>query len=471
MAKRKWINKKTATSFQLVFRPQNDPLIHDETAPQRVLAEIPQQRSAHSKQDVSPKQSESAGSKESGLSKAKTLADLAAESGVVADIRANEGEAANYGIYFDDTEYDYMQHMRDLNEQSGNGVWVPASKPEEEKPQKGKGKSNAFVLRELEAAATDSLDKDILPSQNLQRLNYQNQQDVPDSIAGFQPDMNPDLREVLEALEDEAYVDDDEGLFQELAAEAEEVEEDYYYDEDDGWETEGTDDTAKPTKEYKDHKVPALVEWSESVEVEEGFELREENEIREDIEAVEVFKRSKGQDQSAERPEEKEAMAQENTMEPTKERAQPEDWMNEYNKFKDQLRPLRTVDEILQEAAYGEVESASSVALSVASGLYRKKRKGALTNPSNYSLTSASIRTTPQQHQLDAHYAIAKNREYSHAPKDDRSTTSKKSEFWTSMNEPRRQYMQSLFDDFNSKYERDKKGRVVRKEEKYSGPQ
>ena len=36
-------------------------------------------------------------------------------------LRDNEGEAAEYGVFFDDSEYDYMQHMRDLNIGSGQG--------------------------------------------------------------------------------------------------------------------------------------------------------------------------------------------------------------------------------------------------------------------------------------------------------------------------------------------------------------
>jgi Low temperature viability protein len=31
-------------------------------------------------------------------------------------VRRNEGEAAEYGVYFDDTEYDYMQHLRTVGD-------------------------------------------------------------------------------------------------------------------------------------------------------------------------------------------------------------------------------------------------------------------------------------------------------------------------------------------------------------------
>jgi len=51
----------------------------------------------------------------------------------VDNIRQNEGEAAEYGIYFDDTEYDYMQHLRSVGE-APDAVLLSA-------PSKGKGKA------------------------------------------------------------------------------------------------------------------------------------------------------------------------------------------------------------------------------------------------------------------------------------------------------------------------------------------
>ena len=62
-----------------------------------------------------------------GNQRVKTTHDLEAELGesVTSSIRENEGEAANYGIYFDDTEYDYMQHMREVGV-SSEAVFVEA---------------------------------------------------------------------------------------------------------------------------------------------------------------------------------------------------------------------------------------------------------------------------------------------------------------------------------------------------------
>jgi len=42
-----------------------------------------------------------------------------------------------------------------------------------------------------------------LPSEEESKYRIEAMQDIPDNLRGFQPDMDPDLRQVLEALEDE----------------------------------------------------------------------------------------------------------------------------------------------------------------------------------------------------------------------------------------------------------------------------
>ena len=179
-----------------------------------------------------------------------------------AGIRANEGEAASYGVYYDDSDYDYMQHLRDLNSGGGNVVFVEATSA----TNKGKQKQSleeALEQMDLEQKSGDLLDEDLLPSKNMTRTTYEAQQEVPDSIKGFQPDMDPRLREVLEALDDDAYVEEDDDVFQKLARDGRELD-DYEFDDaqyddqdddDEGWES---DHTAKPIKEYNE-QVPELV--------------------------------------------------------------------------------------------------------------------------------------------------------------------------------------------------------------------
>jgi protein LTV1 len=47
------------------------------------------------------------------------------------------------------------------------------------------------------------LPKDILPTEEEEKYRLESMQNIPDSLRGFQPDMDPDLREVLVALEEE----------------------------------------------------------------------------------------------------------------------------------------------------------------------------------------------------------------------------------------------------------------------------
>ncbi|KAK1775819.1 Low temperature viability protein [Copromyces sp. CBS 386.78] len=333
MGRGKWIDKKTATHFTLVHRPQNDPLIHDESAPSMVLN--PTQR---------PNAHKSAG-----------LSALASELGSDAmSIRDNEGEAANYGVYFDDTEYDYMQHLRDLGTGAGEAVFVEAKPVANQN--KGKGKAtleDALKQLNLENSAQDLLDEEILPNKNLQRLTYQAQQDVPDAIAGFQPDMDPRLREVLEALEDEAYVDNEEDdIFQELSKDAKEVNEHEFeeaYDEfeDDGWES---DHTVKASKEYRrggDDEVPDLVDTSAQGE---------------------------GSGPS-------------------------DDW---YDAFKQYQQDKKAEKKNKGPAAPSEMQS--SIWTTTTMGGRKKKRAGAMTNPSQYSMSSSALVRTDALSIIDGRF-------------------------------------------------------------------
>lgn len=124
---------------------------------------------------------------------------------------ATTGEAALYGIYYDDTEYDYMQHLRPVGVQEDGVDSVLIEAPSISK----KSKSVTVGLRDLP--------KGTLPSSSELPRTYESQQAVPDSISGFQPDMDPHLRQVLEALEDDAFVQDDleDDFFGELVGEGE----------------------------------------------------------------------------------------------------------------------------------------------------------------------------------------------------------------------------------------------------------
>ncbi|PIL31520.1 hypothetical protein GSI_06222 [Ganoderma sinense ZZ0214-1] len=194
-----------AQHFQVVHRSQRDPLIHDPGASKHVLK--PVQRANLAK-----------GKSRADLEHLLSPFDLAHD-----NARRNIGEAAVYGIYFDDTDYDYMQHLKTVGVQEGgvDSIWLEA-------PSKSKGKGKA-----KDAISLLDLPEGTLASKSELPRNYEAQQDIPTSIAGFQPDMDPHLRQVLEALEDDAFVDGEleDNFFGELVADGErEADEDVYFE-------------------------------------------------------------------------------------------------------------------------------------------------------------------------------------------------------------------------------------------------
>ncbi len=306
--------------------------------------------------------------------KIKTRGDLEDELGLdLSSVRDNEGEAANYGVFYDDTNYDYMQHMRDLGTTS-EGRFVEAAQ-RQDASRKGKGRQTleealqdatlnddgqlSMVGSEAMTGAGFLFDSDIGPSSTRRSAGkaYESQQDVPDALAGFQPDMDPRLREVLEALEDEAYLDDEDDTFAELAKDRKEVPlEEFemaaeqcsgasFEAMDDGWET---DDTTKPTKEYKGGA-------SKHAEDEDG-----------DVDMGDAPPPPAGGNSS---------------------------WMAEYGKFKaDKGRVNRRT---LPAQPNMEQQSSIMTGTSMTSnGGRRKKRKGALTSSTSYSMTSSSLQRT-----------------------------------------------------------------------------
>ncbi|KAF2861986.1 Low temperature viability protein [Piedraia hortae CBS 480.64] len=295
---RKCIDKKTATTYQVVHRSQQDPLIHDDDVSQMVFAEKATKR-------------------------VRQRRDLEEEFGP--SIRSNEGEAAQHGVFFDDSSYDYMQHMRDLGNGGGSVTWVEAP-----------------ATKQKKIALDDALSNLSLTESTTSERIYQSQQNVPDDIKGFQLDMDPRLREVLEALEDEEYVDDgEEDLFKELTMDRTEVSKDewerlgeqqLFQDEDDrGWESDDT---------IRGEPQPPIT-----------------------------------------------GNAPENVQAPTPADPTNGAWLKEFRQFK------------AAGAAAPPSEGPSMV-----TSYRHKKRKGAKTNPSTFSMSSASVPRTEQHKLLDERF-------------------------------------------------------------------
>ncbi|WFD29471.1 Protein ltv1 [Malassezia sp. CBS 17886] len=201
MAPRSKWREPDAVHFQVVHRSQRDALRDDPDAGPHVL-----------KPYAPPNR------------KGKSRAQIAGEDPALAsaEARANVGEAAQYGVYYDDTEYDYMQHLRAINdhENSKHGgvdeqadadaIWVQSAVQPQER-------AKDFALRSEDATPGAApaagpqppilLPASAFPSAELPR-DYSAAYDVDPQLQGLQPDMDPHLRQTLEALDDDEFVED-----------------------------------------------------------------------------------------------------------------------------------------------------------------------------------------------------------------------------------------------------------------------
>lgn len=305
------------------------------------------------------------------------------EFGFGGTLRDNEGEAAEHGIFYDDSDYDYMQHMRELGGGgSGEATWIEA--PQTKQQQKSKAKTR------LEDALRDvSLEEDT-PSLGgasfggmsfagglgkKSSSQFQSQMDVPDALSGFQPDMDPRLREILEALDDEAYVEDEDDIFEELTAngggevDLAEFEGTNYDDQDDedndGWES---DDTTKPTVEYgaQNLKSPADREI-----VGQDAQLPEVTPMQSEIQVPDMV--VGGEDG---------------------------DWLENFAKTK----TASSTQPVGKARKSADVDIASSIMTSSTQFGRKKKRKGALTSSTGFSMTSSALARTEPLSLLDSRF-------------------------------------------------------------------
>lgn len=185
-----------AVHFQVVHRSHRDALYNDPDAGPHVLKPVGRQ------------------------GKGKTRADIVNDDPALArNDRKNIGEAALYGVYFDDTEYDYMQHLRSINddENSRRGgvdedpdtdtVWIPSAVQPSER-QKGFALRDDDDEKEHEKQPSLMLPASAFPSKEVAPSDAMHF-DVDPALQGLNPDMDPHLRQTLEALEDDAFVNDD----------------------------------------------------------------------------------------------------------------------------------------------------------------------------------------------------------------------------------------------------------------------
>ncbi|KAJ5795099.1 hypothetical protein N7457_001698 [Penicillium paradoxum] len=379
MPPKQWIDKKSASTFQLFHRSQNDPLIHDTDADDRFLYQVGGPAPA-----PAPASSSASTTSKKPL---RNLSDLQSEYGD--STRKNEGEAANYGVYYDDSSYDYMQHLRELGSGTGDAYFVEA-KTEKAKGRAGRGMKLEDALRQVSLVDKDTYAPSASGGQSLygsqygdmrsttssyvRQPTYQDQQNVPDAIAGFKPDMDPRLREALEALEDEAFVEEDDAddIFGKLTSQAEEIDqgdwEDSLFDEDmedDGWESDATE---------KAPVQPSSTNAHRSVDEESS-----EGPVQPPMEPGELPEH----DQPA--PD----------MQPT-----DQSWMSEFAKFKKDAKAGNVAKPAPPTIAASQTMASTAFTIG-GTPIRRKKRKGALTNPSAYSMTSSALARTEGHRLLD----------------------------------------------------------------------
>lgn len=359
----KKFDKKTAKTFNVVHRSHEDSLYFDNEAPQHVLVEAPQSKKQSS---LGSKKNNQNGQK---LGKTAALdAEELARRLLPADlqkVRENEGLAAQYGILYDDSNYDYMQHLRPIG-QASDGVFIEAA--EEKKPAKSKKNIEDII-------------KDALPSETTRIVAPDELENIPSELQGFNPDMDPRLREVLEALEDEAYVENEaegeEDIFGDLLQSGVADEDDFYLDEGeyDEWDMDNYQD------EFDEYDLDYA---GEKVELENPYGEGEEPED------IPVAGAETVVDNAWERDFQKFKKAQKN---------QVNDWDSD-NEFEDEEQAEAADDLGALPSISGKKKPKSKL----------RRKKGAMTDTSSFSMSSSALFRTEGLTLLDDRFEqLAKN--------------------------------------------------------------
>ncbi|RCK66081.1 Protein LTV1 [Candida viswanathii] len=361
-------DKKNATTFNVVHRAHDDAKFFDDEASEHVL--VPQTK------------------KQEPRKKVFTTSDLQAKL-ANEDIRDNEGLAAQYGITYDDSKYDYMQHLKPMGH--SDAVFVGAKQQEPEKKQ-----------------TIEDLIRDQLPSEQTRKVARDLNQSIPDELQGFNPNMDPRLREVLEALEDEAYIGEedeqaDEDVFNTLLKSGEvEDEDDFYYgsgaEEYDEWDLDNYED-----------------------------EYNEKYELGEPTEAVEPGTVN-------------------------------QDWQRDFMKFKKETKNKANEwdsdDEFEDEE--DDVPDLPSIAGKKMSKTKMRKKKGAMTDTSSFSMSSSALFRTEGLTLLDDRYEQLNKKFESDEQEETHKPFNMKEE---------RHDLEGMLDEFLDNYELESGGRKLAKKD------
>lgn len=185
MGKKQFIDKKNARVFRLVDRSvMDDHATHDDEGnplPDRVFVDVTPGN--HPDDEVEEFDDEDQlvdiGSDELNLYKYFILNNISIY--YSAEIRA--GEAAKYGIFYDDRQYDYTQHLKPIGQAPGA----------------------VFMSAPGATVEHDSAGEPVLEAEDpLTALNAATYSRI------LETDADPAVKEVLEALEDDAFIDEDD---------------------------------------------------------------------------------------------------------------------------------------------------------------------------------------------------------------------------------------------------------------------
>ncbi|KAI9326772.1 hypothetical protein DFJ73DRAFT_865227 [Zopfochytrium polystomum] len=233
-SRRRFIDPKKSVTFQVVHRSQRDPALADPNASRLVLREVPHSGNLQRKKIVLPTAQDTVpdldvidrgeylssdfggeyydDDDEEGGSEFDDACSYKSDrsrgtivSKVAASVAAKE-DPSMYGIYFDDQEsYDYMKHLKTIGDDP-SAVFVSARGAKE-------GRTGIHFREETASVAMSKSGRrkvqfdfpsESMPSQFETRVGLLNQEPTVDIL-----DVEPEMREVLYALDDEEYVEDD----------------------------------------------------------------------------------------------------------------------------------------------------------------------------------------------------------------------------------------------------------------------
>ncbi|KAK6461336.1 putative low-temperature viability protein [Scheffersomyces coipomensis] len=386
MPPRRRFDKKNAKTFSVVHRAHDDALFYDEDASAHVLVPVSQkqasQKSSYTAQDLKSK-----------LTKEE-----------LDTVRENEGLAAQYGIFFDDSKYDYMQHLKPIGE-SQDAVFISAKDQVQSKP-----KTNI-----------EDLFKDQLPSEDKIKPSADYTENIPKELQGFNPNMDPRLREVLEALDDEAYLEETEDgvdLDDILKSGGVDNESDYYEysDEDyDEWDLDNYEE--EYDEKYGEESADALYNEGEAPSELKGENIVVDNQWQNDFMK---FKKQSKNDKN--------------------------DWDSD-DDFGSENENEKEVEEEDKLAELPQIQPKKK------SGTKARKKKGAMTDTTSFSMSSSALFRTEGLTLLDDRYEQYSKR-YS---KDEEKVPEK-----FDMTKERGDF-EDMLDDFLDNYELESGGRKLAK--------